>query len=73
MFAFHLREGGFSSYQINGQIYAMRALVIYEETQYLISEHFMDTFAMGNRRAVVGAQDAKKHFEKNILTHAQVG
>lgn len=73
MFAFHLREGGFSSYQINGQIYAMRALVIYEETQYLISEHFMDTFAMGNRRAVVGPQDAKKHFEKNILTHAQVG
>ena len=62
MFAFHLREGGFSSYQINGQIYAMRALVIYEETQYLISEHFMDTFAMGNRRAVVGPQDAKKHF-----------
>ena len=72
MFAFHLREGGFSSYQINGQIYAMRALVIYEETQCLISSHFMDTFAMGNRRVVVGPRDASRHFEKNILTHAQV-
>lgn len=71
MFAFHLREGGFSSYQINGQIYAMRALVIYEETQCLISSHFMDTFAMGNRRTVVGPRDASRHFEKNILTHAQ--
>ena len=72
MFAFHLREGGFSSYQINGQICAMRALVAYEETQYLISEHFVDTFIMGNRRAVVGPRDASRHFEKNILTHAQV-
>ena len=71
-FAFHLREGGYSDYQINGQIYAMRALVIYEETQCLISSHFMDTFAMGNRRVVVGPRDASRHFEKNILTHAQV-
>ena len=71
-FALHLREGGYSDYQINGQIYAMRALVIYEETQYLISEHFMDTFTMGNRRVVVGLRDASRHFEKNILTHAQV-
>ena len=72
MFAFHLREGGFSSYQINGQICALRALIAYEEAHYLISDHFMDGFTMGNRRAVVGPQDAKKHFEKNILTHAQV-
>ena len=50
----------------------MRALVIYEETQCLISSHFMDTFAMGNRRVVVGPRDASRHFEKNILTHAQV-
>ena len=71
-FALHLREGGFSGYQINGQICAMRALVAYEETQYLISEHFVDTFIMGNRRVVVGPRDASKHFEKNILTHAQV-
>ncbi len=71
-FALHLREGGYSDYQINGQIYAMRALVIYEETQCLISSHFMDTFAMGNRRTVVGPRDASRHFEKNILTHAQV-
>lgn len=71
-FAFHLREGGCSDYQINGQIYAMRALVTYEETQYLISEHFMDTFIMGSRRVVVGPRDASRHFEKNILTHAQV-
>ena len=71
-FALHLREGGFSGYQINGQICAMRALVAYEETQYLISEHFVDTFIMGNRRAVVGPRDASRHFEKNILTHAQV-
>ena len=71
-FALHLREGGYSDYQINGQIYAMRALVIYEETQYLISEHFMDTFTLGNRRVVVGPRDASRHFEKNILTHAQV-
>ena len=71
-FALHLREGGYSDYQINGQIYAMRALVIYEETQYLISEHFMDTFTQGNRRVVVGPRDASRHFEKNILTHAQV-
>ena len=71
-FAFHLREGGFSSYQINGQIYAMRALVIYEETKYLISEHFMDTFTLGNRRVVVEPRDASRHFEKNILTYAQV-
>lgn len=70
-FALHLREGGYSDYQINGQIYAMRALVIYEETQCLISSHFMDTFAMGNRRTVVGPRDASRHFEKNILTHAQ--
>lgn len=72
MFAFHLREGGFSSYQINGQICALRALIAYEEAHYLISDHFMDTFAMGNRRAVVGPRDASRHFEKNILTHAQV-
>ena len=71
-FALHLREGGCSDYQINGQIYAMRALVTYEETQYLISEHFMDTFIMGSRRVVVGPRDASRHFEKNILTHAQV-
>lgn len=71
-FALHLREGGYSDYQINGQIYAMRALVTYEETQYLISEHFMDTFIMGSRRVVVGPRDASRHFEKNILTHAQV-
>ena len=71
-FALHLREGGFSGYQINGQICAMRALVAYEETQYLISEHFIDTFTMGNRRTVVGPRDASRHFEKNILTHAQV-
>ena len=71
-FAFHLREGGCSDYQINGQIYAMRALVTYEETQYLISEHFMDTFIMGSRRVVVGPRDASRHFEKSILTHAQV-
>lgn len=72
MFAFHLREGGFSDYQISDQICAMRALVIYEETKYLISDHFMDTFTMGNRRVVVGPRDASRHFEKNILTHAQV-
>ena len=71
-FALHLREGGFSGYQINGQICAMRALVAYEEAQYLISEHFIDTFTMGNRRTVVGLRDASRHFEKNILTHAQV-
>lgn len=71
-FALHLREGCYSDYQINGQIYAMRALVIYEETKYLISDHFMDTFTMGNRRTVVGPRDASRHFEKNILTHAQV-
>ena len=71
-FALHLREGGYSDYQINGQICAMRALVAYEETQCLISSHFMDTFAMGNRRVVVGPRDASRHFEKNILTHAQV-
>lgn len=71
-FALHLREGRFSGYQINGQICAMRALVAYEETQYLISEHFIDTFTMGNRRTVVGPRDASRHFEKNILTHAQV-
>lgn len=71
-FAFHLREGGCSDYQINGQIYAMRVLVTYEETQYLISEHFMDTFIMGSRRVVVDPRDASRHFEKNILTHAQV-
>ncbi len=71
-FALQLREGGYSDYQFNGQIYAMRALVVYEETQCLISSHFMDTFAMGNRRVVVGLRDASRHFEKNILTHAQV-
>lgn len=71
-FALHLREGGYSDYQINGQIYAMKALVTYEETQYLISEHFIDTFIMGSRRVVVGPRDASRHFEKNILTHAQV-
>lgn len=71
-FALHLREGGYPDYQINGQIYAMRMLVIYEESKCLISSHFMDTFAMGNRRVVVGPRDASRHFEKNILTHAQV-
>ena len=73
MFAFHLREGGFSSYQINGQICAFRALIAYEQAHHLISEHFIDTFTMGNRRTVVGPRDASRHFEKNILTHAQVG
>lgn len=72
MFAFHLREGGFSSYQINGQICAFRALIAYEQACHLISEHFIDTFTMGNRRVVVGPRDASRHFEKNILTHAQV-
>lgn len=72
-FAFHLRKGGFSDYQISGQICALRALIAYEQAYHLISEHFMDTFAMGSRRAVVGPRDTKKHFEKNILTHAQVG
>ena len=32
----------------------------------------MDTFTLGNRRVVVGTRDASRHFEKNILTHAQV-
>ena len=72
MFAFHLREGGFSDYQISGQICALRALIAYEQAYHLISEHFMDTFAMGSRRVVVGPRDASRHFEKNILTHAQV-
>ena len=71
MFAFHLREGGFSSYQINGQICAFRALIAYEQAHHLISEHFIDTFTMGTRRTVVGPRDASRHFEKNILTHAQ--
>lgn len=71
MFAFHLREGGFSSYQINEQICAFRALIAYEQAHHLISEHFIDTFTMGNRRTVVGPRDASRHFEKNILTHAQ--
>ena len=71
-FALHLREGGFSSYQINGQICAFRALIAYEQAHHLISEHFIDTFTMGNRRTVVGPGDASRHFEKNILTHAQV-
>lgn len=71
MFAFHLREGGFSSYQINGQICAFRALIAYEQARHLISEHFIDTFTMGNRRTVVGPRDASRHFKKNILTHAQ--
>ena len=72
MFAFHLREGGFSDYQISGQICALRALIAYEQAHHLISEHFMDTFTLGNRRVVVGTRDASRHFEKNILTHAQV-
>lgn len=72
MFAFHLREGGFSDYQISDQICALRALIAYEEAHYLISDHFMDGFTMGNRRVVVGPRDASRHFEKNILTHAQV-
>ena len=71
-FAFHLREGGFSDYQISDQICALRALIVYEEAHYLISDHFMDGFTMGNRRVVVGPRDASRHFEKNILTHAQV-
>ena len=71
-FAFHLREGGFSDYQISGQICALRALIAYEQSHHLISEHFMDTFTLGNRRVVVGTRDASRHFEKNILTHAQV-
>ena len=70
-FAFHLREGGVSDYQISGQICALRALIAYEQAYHLISEHFMDTFAMGSRRAVVGPRDASRHFEKSILTHAQ--
>lgn len=70
--ALHLREGGFSSYQINGQICAFRALIAYEQAHHLISEHFIDTFTMGNRRVVVGPRDASRHFEKNILTHVQV-
>lgn len=72
MFAFHLREGGFSDYQISDQICALRALIAYEQAHHLISEHFMDTFTLGNRRVVVGTRDASRHFEKNILTHAQV-
>lgn len=72
MFAFRLREGGFSDYQISGQICALRALIAYEQAHHLISEHFMDTFTLGNRRVVVGTRDASRHFEKNILTHAQV-
>lgn len=72
MFAFHLREGGFSDYQISDQICALRALIAYEQSHHLISEHFMDTFTLGNRRVVVGPRDASRHFEKNILTHAQV-
>lgn len=71
-FALHLREGGFSSYQINGQICALRALIAYEEARYLISDHFMEGFTMGNRRVAVDPRDASRHFEKNILTHAQV-
>lgn len=71
-FAFHLREGGFSDYQISDQICALRALIAYEQSHHLISEHFMDTFTLGNRRVVVGTRDASRHFEKNILTHAQV-
>ena len=70
-FALHLREGGFSSYQINGQICAFQTLIAYEQAHHLISEHFIDTFTMGNRRTVVGPRDASRHFEKNILTHAQ--
>ena len=66
MFAFHLREGGFSSYQINGQICAFRALIAYEQARHLISEHFIDTFTMGNRRTVVGPRDASRHFEKTF-------
>ena len=72
MFAFHLREGGFASYQINGQICAFRALIAYEQARHLISEHFIDTFTMRNLRTVVGPRDASRHFEKSILTHAQV-
>ena len=71
-FAFHLREGGFSDYQSSDQICALRALIAYEQSHHLISEHFMDTFTLGNRRVVVGTRDASRHFEKNILTHAQV-
>lgn len=72
LFAFHLREGGFDSYQINGQICAFRALIAYEQAHHLISEHFIDTFTMGNLRTVVGPRDVGRHFEKSILTHAQV-
>lgn len=70
-FALHLREGGYSDYQINGQICAMRALVAYEEAQYLISEHFIDTFTMEppHSRWPAGREPA---FRENILTHAQV-
>ena len=60
------------SYQINGQICAFRALIAYEQARHLISEHFIDTFTMGNLRTVVGPRDASRHFEKSILTHAQV-
>lgn len=62
---------GWSKYIIVVPSVAIREGV-YEETQCLISSHFMDTFAMGNRCVVVGPRDASRHFEKNILTHAQV-
>lgn len=67
-FAAHLREGDFSDNQIDGQIRAMRCLVGYEERNYLIRSHFMDNFALDNRRKVVGPRDAGRHFDKNHLT-----
>lgn len=33
----------------------------------------MLTFTMDNRRVVVGPRDTSRYFEKNTLTHAQVG
>ena len=33
----------------------------------------MLTFTMDNRRVVVGPRDTRRYFEKNTLTHAQVG
>lgn len=33
----------------------------------------MLTFTMDNRRVVVGSRDTSRYFEKNTLTHAQVG
>lgn len=45
LFAFHLREGGFSSYQINGQICAFRALIAYE--CFLLGKHTVERVCSG--------------------------